>query len=230
VATVLLVRHGRTAANTAGVLAGWTPAVGLDEVGRAQADRLAERLLAVPLAAVVTSPLDRCRETAAAVAAGRDVAVDVDDGLAECRYGSWTGRALRDLVQDPLWRTVQDQPSAARFPGGESLGEVQARAVQAVRRHDDRVIREHGPAAVWLAVSHGDVIKAVLADALGVHLDLFQRIVVDPASVSVVRYTPGRPFVLRSNDSAAALPELLAAGDPPAEQLRARGDAAVGGG
>jgi probable phosphomutase (TIGR03848 family) len=230
VATVVLVRHGRTAASTAGVLAGWTPAVPLDEAGRAQVRALAERLRAVPLAAVVTSPLDRCRETAAALVAGRDLVAQLDDGLAECRYGDWTGKSIKELARLPLWRVVQDQPSAARFPGGESLGEVQARAVQAVRRHDEAVTREQGEHAVWLAVSHGDVIKAVLADALGTHLDQFQRIVVDPGSISVVRYTPRRPFVLRVNDTGGDLAALL----PARRRRRARGapsgDADVGGG
>jgi probable phosphomutase (TIGR03848 family) len=233
VATVLLIRHGRTSANSAGVLAGWTGGLGLDEAGQAQARDVAERLRGLPLAAVVSSPLQRCQETAAALVAGRDLAVRSDDGLAECRYGSWTGRALRELAKDPLWRVVQDQPSAARFPGGESLGEMQARAVQAVRRHDEQVSRDHGPGAVWAAVSHGDVLKAVLADALGLHLDLFQRIVLDPGSVSVVRYTAGRPFLLRSNESGAALADLVRPPRPRGRRGRSGpggGDAEVGGG
>lgn len=233
--TVLLVRHGRTAANADGTLAGRTPGVPLDETGRAQAVALAERLAALPLVAVLTSPLQRCVETAEAlVACGGTRAVPrpvstVEERLAECDYGDWTGQALKRLTKDPLWPVVQAQPSAAVFPGGESMRAMQQRAVEAVRATDARVEAEHGPDALWLAVSHGDVIKSVLADALGLHLDTFQRIVVDPCSVSVVRYTPLRPFVLRSNDSGD-----LTALVPPRRRGRRRGkvssDAAVGGG
>src|SRR5580693_8898519 len=195
--TVLLVRHGLTDANTSGVLAGWTPGVHLAEKGREQAAALAERLAALPVAAIVSSPLERCQETAAAIAAGRDsLTVETDDRLGECRYGEWEGQALKTLAKDPLWKVVQSHPSAARFPGGEALRETQARAVEAVRTHN----AEFGDDAIWVAVSHGDVIKAILADALGMHLDAFQRIQVDPASLSVVRYTELRPFVVRMND------------------------------
>lgn len=226
--TVLLVRHGRTSANASGVLAGWTPDVHLDEVGRGQAAALAERLSAVPLAAAVSSPLPRCVETSDAVLAARDVPRRTDERLAEARYGEWTGRPLRELARHTTWRVVQDHPSAAVFPGGEAMAAVSARAVEAVREHDRAVDDEHGDAAVWLAVSHGDVIKAVLADALGMHLDHFQRIVVDPCSVSVVRYTPLRPFVVRINDTAASLAALA----PRRRRRRARrsSDADVGGG
>ncbi|MFC8190678.1 MSMEG_4193 family putative phosphomutase [Cellulomonas sp. NPDC057328] len=223
-ATVLLVRHGRTAANTAGVLAGRTAGVRLDAVGRTQAGRAGARLAGVPLAAVVTSPLERCRQTARALVAAHDPAppVTVDAALTECDYGRWQGRALADLASEPLWSVVQTQPSAAVFPGGESLRAMQARAVAAVRRHDAAVEAEHGPGAVWVAVSHGDVLKAVLADALGMHLDLFQRITVGPASVSVVRYGPHRPDVVATNTDAGDLSWLAAAAPV--------GDAPVGGG
>jgi probable phosphomutase (TIGR03848 family) len=157
----------------------------------------------------------------------------MDDRLGECRYGDWTGRSLKELAKEPLWRVVQQHPAAARFPGphGESLAEMQLRAVSAVREHDAVVAREHGDGALWLAVSHGDVIKAILADALGMHLDAFQRIVVDTASVSVVRYTPLRPFVLRSNDTDGDLRPLIPHGG---RRRRARSrasasDATVGG-
>ncbi|RZS80050.1 putative phosphomutase (TIGR03848 family) [Motilibacter rhizosphaerae] len=196
-ALLVLVRHGRTTANASGTLAGWTEGVGLDDTGREQAARTAARLAGTPLAAVVSSPLQRTRETAAAILEGRELEARLDDRLGECHYGEWTGRPLAELAKDPLWPVVQQQPSAVRFPGGESLREVQHRAVAAVRELDE----ELGEQAVWVAVSHGDVIKAVLADALGMHLDAFQRIAVDPASVSVVRYTKERPYVLRVNDS-----------------------------
>jgi probable phosphomutase (TIGR03848 family) len=223
-ATVLLVRHGRTDANVRGVLAGRTPGVLLDDVGHGQAARTAERLAVVPLAAIVTSPLERCRQTSDALLARQDGAptLTVDDALTECGYGDWQGRSLADLAREPLWATVQSYPSAVTFPGGESLAGMQARAVSAVRAHDAAVEREHGAGAVWAAVSHGDVIKAVLADALGLHLDLFQRLDVGPASVSIVQYGPGRPRVVTTNSSSDDLGWLATA--------RPADDAPVGGG
>jgi probable phosphomutase (TIGR03848 family) len=222
--TVLLVRHGLTAM-TGPVLAGWTPGVLLNDRGREQAAALAERLLPVPVAAIVSSPLERCQETAGALAVGRDVAVETDDRLGECQYGDWTGQELKKLAKDPLWKVVQAHPSAARFPGGEALRDTQARAVNAVRAHNERL----GDDATWVAVSHGDVIKALVADALGLHLDLFQRIQVDPCSLTVIRYTSLRPFVVRLNDVGGAVEDLL----PPKRRSRRRtasSDAAVGGG
>ncbi|MBS43558.1 MAG: histidine phosphatase [Nocardioides sp.] len=235
-ATVILVRHGRTTANATGMLAGRTAGVRLDETGRGQAQRAGERIAAVPVRAVVSSPLERCRQTARAVLGAQPepargaapLELAIERGLNECDYGEWQGRALKDLAKEPLWRTVQAQPSAAVFPGGESMTAMQARAVAAVRARDAAVEAEHGPDAVWVAVSHGDVIKSVLADALGMHLDLFQRIGVDPASVSVVRYTEARPYVLASNTHAGDLGWLA----PPPKRRRGRrtSDAAVGGG
>jgi probable phosphomutase (TIGR03848 family) len=237
-ATVILLRHGRTEANASGVLAGRTPGVHLDDLGHAQAQRAAERLAVVPLAALVSSPLERCRETARAVAAhqrsdGARPRVQHDKALTECDYGEWQGRKLRDLARLALWKTVQTNPSAATFPGGESLPQMQARAVDAVRRRDTAVAAANGAGAVWLAVSHGDVIKSVIADALGMHLDLFQRIQVDPASISVIRYTDARPYVLASNTHEGDLAWLT----PPvgrraakARAGRASDDAAIGGG
>ena len=223
-ATVLLVRHGRTTANASGLLAGRTAGVRLDRVGREQAARTAERLAAVPLVAVVTSPLERCRQTARAVSDRQAAApaTRVDARLTECDYGSWQGRTLQELAGEPLWATVQTQPSAATFPGGESLAAMQARAVAAVREQDAAVEAEHGPGAVWAAVTHGDIVKAVLADALGMHLDLFQRLAAGPASVSVVRYGAARPEVVAVNTDAGDLSWLR--GAAPA------GDAPVGGG
>ncbi|MFZ1288251.1 MAG: MSMEG_4193 family putative phosphomutase [Candidatus Phosphoribacter sp.] len=235
--TVLLVRHGRTTANASGVLAGWLPEVALDEVGRAQAETVGRRIADAGLTVVkvVASPLQRCLETARILVAADDgahgIRVEVDDRLGECRYGSWTGRRLSELAKEPLWRVVQDQPSAATFPDGaadtagmpgESIAAMAARAVAAIRETDAAVGAEHGTDAVWIAVSHGDVIKSIIADAAGMHLDLFQRIVVDPASVSILRYTPARPFVIRVNDTGGSLAGLATAA--PAA------DAAVGGG
>jgi probable phosphomutase (TIGR03848 family) len=232
-ATVLLVRHGLTEL-TGPVLAGRTPGVNLDDRGRAQAERLAARLAAVPLAAIVSSPLERCQQTAAAVAAGREVEVQTDDRLVEVEYGEWTGQELKKLAKQPLWRVVQQHPSAAVFPGGEALAAVQARAVAAVREWDTKMAAENRD-AVWLACAHGDVIKAVVADALGMHLDLFQRIMVDPCSVTVITYTETRPFVVRVNDLGSPVDGLL----PPKRRRRGTkgrkdevppGDAPVGGG
>jgi probable phosphomutase (TIGR03848 family) len=230
-AIVILARHGRTTANATGVLAGRSKGVHLDDTGVGQARAAAERLAGVPLAAVVSSPLERCRETSREIVRRQDPAprVSSDRGLVECDYGSWTGRELKTLAKEPMWRTVQSHPSAAVFPDGETMADMSARAVAAVRRWDGRVEAEHGPDAVWVAVSHGDVIKAVLADALGIHLDAFQRIMVDPASLSVVRYTPLRPFVVSMNTNAGDLAHLR----PPVKKRRSRkvsSDAAVGGG
>ena len=232
--TVILVRHGRSTANTAGVLAGRTPGVHLDDAGVQQAVAVGERLAGVRLAAAVTSPLERCRETCREVTARQTspLRATTDKQLSECDYGEWQGRALKDLAKEKLWKTVQGQPSAAAFPGGESMRAMQDRAVAAIRRHDARVAAEHGDDAVWLAVSHGDVIKSILADALGTHLDLFQRIHVDPASVSVVRYTESRPFVLGTNTHGGDLSWLTPAkaAKKTARRRATASDAMVGGG
>jgi probable phosphomutase (TIGR03848 family) len=227
-ATVILVRHGRTTANASGVLAGRTAGVRLDETGTEQARRVAERIAAIPIDALVTSPQERCRQTARAIAAARQGGprTVTDRGLAECDYGDWQGRPIRELAKEKLWQTVQRQPSAAVFPGGESMVTMQQRAVSAVRRRDAAIEAEHGPGSVWVAVSHGDIIKSVLADALGMHLDLFQRLHVDPASVSIVQFTPDRPYVLATNSTAGDLSWLKR----PAAKARRRRGADVGGG
>ena len=230
-ATLILARHGRTTANATGVLAGRSKGVGLDEHGVEQSRAAGERLAGLPLAAIVTSPLQRCRETAREVHLLQNGGATViwEKRLLECDYGSWTGKELKALAKEPLWKTVQAHPSAATFPDGESMAQMMARSVAAVRDWDARVEAEHGPDAVWLAVTHGDVIKAVLADALGMHLDLFQRIGVDPASLSVIRYTPLRPFVLSVNSVAGDMSGLK----PPKKRRRhgrRDSDAAVGGG
>ena len=221
---VLLVRHGLTA-GTGHVLTGRTPGIPLDDRGREQATALATRLAEVRLDAIITSPLERCRETAEAIAAargGEPLPVKEDEQFAEVKYGDWTGQPLKRLAKDPLWRVVQAHPSAVRFPGedAESLLEVQHRAVNAVREWNARL----GQKAVYLICSHGDVIKSVIADSLGLHLDMSQRIQVDPCSLSVIRYTPLRPFLVRMNDTGRTAAGL-ANGHKPRE-----GDAAIGGG
>lgn len=212
---MILVRHGRSTSNTSGTLAGWTPGVELDDTGRQGARDAAARLGGVQISALVTSPLLRCRQTASILAQPHPgLSECVDDGLGECRYGAWTGRKISELVKDPLWRTVQDTPSRARFPDSEefpaeSLAAMSARAVDAVRRIDAKVEAEHGSYAVWVAVSHGDVIKAILAHSLGMPLDAFQRIVVAPASMSVVHLTAKRPMVLQQNHLNGDLDAIL---------------------
>ena len=209
---------------------------------------LGKRLSELPVKVLVSSPLQRCLETASLLAdALGALTVDTVEDLGECRYGAWTGGALKDLAREPLWRIVQDQPSAARFPDseefpGESIAEMQLRAIRAIRATDAAVARDHGPDALWVAVSHGDVIKSILSDAAGAHLDQFQRIYVDPASLSVVRYTDRRPFVIRVNDAGADLAGLVPPPPQPAEAGEAGegepavdapldpGDAPVGGG
>jgi probable phosphomutase (TIGR03848 family) len=221
--TVLLLRHARSTANVAGVLAGRGTGVELDEKGAEQAGGLATRMAGVHVTQIVSSPLTRCRQTLAPVAAALGLPVEIDERFSEVDYGSWTGRPLKDLAGEDLWRVVQARPSAAVFPEGEGLAEVSARAVAAIA---DLVAAGGGPV---LVCSHGDVIKAVLADALGMHLDGFQRINVNPASLSVVRYSSLRPTVDRINDTAdlSALlpppPETSAPASVPA------GDAVVGG-
>lgn len=204
----LLVRHGQTTANVGGILAGRGEAA-LTDRGLASARALGARLADIDLAVAVVSPMGRTRATAEALLADRpDVTVEVDDDLAEVDYGEWTGGALSDLANEPLWAQVQHHPASVTFPGGESMAGMSARAVGAVRRW---CARAEGNV---LVVSHGDVIKAVLADALGLHLDAFQRIVVHPSSLSVVSYGATRPFVERLNDCGDRLDDLRSS--PPA--------------
>jgi probable phosphoglycerate mutase len=231
-----LARHGLTA-TTGSVLTGWTSGIPLDDRGQRQAGNLGARLAVMPLAAIVTSPLERCRQTAAAVAAAGESrpAVVEDDRFGECHYGDWTGQPLKRLAREPLWRVVQAHPGAARFPGadGESFLDMQHRAVSAIRDWNTRL----GPDAAYLVCSHGDVIKSIIADSLGMHIDMLQRIQVDPASLTVIRYTPLRPFLLRMNDTGGAVDNLVpkkpdepSESQPPARSARREAEAAVGGG
>lgn len=224
VVTVVLVRHGRSTSNAAGTLAGRTPGVELDEQGRQQAATLAGRLRDITIDRLISSPLERCRQTLLPLADQLGLTVETDGRLLEVDYGSWSGRALKDLLHEPLWRVVQAHPSAAVFPEGEGLADMSARAVDAIRS----IRRASTADQTVLVCSHGDVIKAILADALGLHLDAFQRIVVAPSSVSVVRYTPLRPFVERINDTGdpilAKPPPATAPTDEPAEPAAPAGD------
>ncbi|MCV7093971.1 histidine phosphatase family protein [Mycobacterium kubicae] len=225
--TVILLRHGRSTSNTAGVLAGRSEGVDLDDRGREQAAGLVDRIGDLPIRALVSSPLLRCRRTLEPLATALCLEPLIDERLAEVDYGEWTGRKISELANEPLWRVVQAHPSAAVFPGGEGLAQVQARAVSAVREHDRRLAEQHGGDALWVACTHGDVIKALIADAYGIHLDGFQRVTADPSSVSVIRYTPLRPFVLHVNHTGPRLAAALRAAPPPREQPSS--DAVVGG-
>lgn len=216
--TVILLRHGRSTSNTAGILAGRSEGVDLDDKGREQAAALIDRLGDLPVRAVVSSPMLRCRSTVEPLADALCLEPLIDDRLAEVDYGEWTGRNIGDLTNEPLWRVVQAHPSAAVFPGGEGLAQVQARAVAAIREHDRRLALESEGDVLWLACTHGDVIKAVIADAYGMHLNSFQRITADPASASVVRYTELRPFVLHVNHTGARLSAGLRAAPPPTRE------------
>jgi probable phosphoglycerate mutase len=206
---LLLIRH---AANDwlGQRLAGHTPGVHLNEAGRAQARRVAERLGAYRLAAVYSSPLERAVETAQIIAAPHNLSVDIVDGLAEANFGRWSGKPLKELEAQDTWHAVQVYPSGTRFPDGETMGEVQARAVQAVEH-----LRSVNPGGgTLLAVSHADVVKAVVAYYVGLHLDLFQRLVVMPASITVLGLTTLGPRLLTFNDT-GDLPALLNAAPVP---------------
>ena len=228
--TVLLVRHGHSSANGEGILAGRLPGIHLTDRGREQADQLADRFRGLPVVRVVSSPLERCLETAAPLAAAVGVEVTVDDDLQECAYGAWTGRPLGELAKEPLWATVQDDPETAQFPdhdryAAESLRAMSDRVVAAVRRHDAEVKEASGDSGLWVAVTHGDLLKAVLADATGSGLGRFQRYTADPASVSVVRFGGRHTFLLTANDVTPDLSRFQ-----PKPDAQGAGDAAVGGG
>jgi probable phosphomutase (TIGR03848 family) len=201
--TILLVRHGLTP-STGATLPGRARGLHLADAGRAQADAAAARIAKLDkVAAVYASPLERTRETAAPIARSLGLRVRVDRGLLECDFGEWTGGALKELARKPEWRTVQRYPSGFRFPGGESFTEMQTRITTALAR-----LAARHPGETIVAVSHADPIKAALASALGTHLDLFQRIVVSPCSVSVVAYTAGGPIVLTANSTGDDLTTL----------------------
>jgi probable phosphomutase (TIGR03848 family) len=200
---VLLVRHGQTP-TTGQTLPGRAKGLHLSEVGQSQASAAAERIGALAeIAAVYSSPLERTRETARPIAAARGLKVQVDRGLLECDFGAWTGSKLKDLMKRPEWQTVQRYPSGFRFPDGESFAEMQTRMVGTV----DRLVARH-PGQTVVAVSHADPIKAALAQALGTHLDLFQRIIVSPCSISAVLYGPTGPAVLAANSTGDDLSRL----------------------
>jgi probable phosphomutase (TIGR03848 family) len=196
---LLLIRHA-TNDWVGDRLAGWTPDVHLNEQGRGQAAALAERLASWPIAAIYSSPLERAVETAQAVAAGHNLPILLEDGIGEANYGDWTGQSISELAKAPEWLQVQFTPSLASFPNGEAMGAMQARAVATVER-----LRRQHPSGVLAIFSHADVIKAVAAYYVGLPFDLFQRLMIDTASVTWLRFTPHGPRLMRLNDTGASI-------------------------
>ncbi|HEY4609937.1 MAG TPA: MSMEG_4193 family putative phosphomutase [Ilumatobacteraceae bacterium] len=199
----LLVRHGLTP-TTGKVLPGRAPGLHLADTGQSQANAAAERIAELKTVdAVYASPLERARETAAPIAKAKGLKVQIDKGLLECDFGEWTGAELKKLMKLPEWGTVIRAPSTFRFPGGESFIEMQLRIVSAIDR-----LREAHKGGVVVCVSHADPIKAAVAHAMGTHIDLFQRIVISPCSVTAIAYSPGGPVVLTVNSTGGSLAEL----------------------
>ena len=200
---VLLVRHGQTP-TTGKHLPGRTPGLHLSEEGQRQAELAAKRIAELPhVDAVYSSPLERARETAAPIAAARGLKVQIDKGLLECDFGQWTGGELRELMKKPEWTTVQRYPSGFRFPDGESFGEMQARMGACLER-----LRGCHPGGVLVAVSHADTIKAAVTQAMGAHLDLFQRTAISTCSITAIAYGTNGPMVLTVNSTGGSLAEL----------------------
>jgi probable phosphoglycerate mutase len=193
--TLLLVRHGHT--DVAGKrLTGWQRGVHMNARGRREAERLVERLEGVPIDAIWTSPLERCRETAAPLARDRGLSPIVHRELIEVDYGDWTGRSIAQLRRTRLWRSVMHAPSTVRFPGGESMLEVQARMVDAAMN----LVEAH-PGGIVMAVSHADPIRLLVTHLAGTHADHLQRLAIDTASISVVTLGEGIPRVQKVNDT-----------------------------
>ena len=198
--TLLLIRHGRTDANANGILAGRTPGVVLDEVGKTATQELALRLQGIKIARVISSPLERTLETAG-ILFDNEVEVASEARLLECDYGDWQGAKLSELSTHELWPIVQQRPDEMIFPNGESMNDMSKRACEAVREWDTQLTAEHGDNVVWAAVSHGDIIKAICADAMGLPLRKFQSLMIEPASVSVVHYSDSGSAVSKLNDT-----------------------------
>ena len=202
---IILIRHAQSTANAAGVLSGQLPNVHLSKSGQEQAERLAERLGKLTISQVQVSPMDRCSETLAPWLAkyGKGVTVISEPNLIEVDYGKWSGKKLATLSRAKLWRKVQGQPSSVTFPEGESLAQMQVRAMQTVHDFFSSDLE------MTIMVSHGDVIKAIVASSMGMHLDDFQRIVIDPASISILESNGGSIRLARLNDSDSSVNKLL---------------------
>lgn len=200
---VLLVRHGQTP-TTGKLLPGRAPGLHLADVGVQQAEKAAARIAELKTVdAIYASPLERARETAAPIGTARGLKVQIDKGLLECDFGDWTGAELKALMKLPEWGTVQRAPSTFRFPNGESFTEMQTRMVTAV----DRLRAKHAGGTI-VCVSHADPIKALVAHAMGTHIDLFQRIVISTCSITAIAYGMGAPVVLTVNSTGGSLAEL----------------------
>lgn len=194
---LVLIRHAQNDWVQTGRLAGWTPGVHLNEEGQRQAEALGERLASAKLQAVYSSPLERAVETAEAVVKHYpEMQVQIDEGVGEVRFGEWTGDRLRKLRRKRLWEVVQNYPSGARFPNGESFRETQYRVVGALE-----ALAQRHPGGRIAVVSHSDVIKLVVAHYAGIHLDLFQRLIISPASISIIALSRMGPRIIRLNDT-----------------------------
>lgn len=215
---LLLIRHGMNDW-VHGKLAGWTPGVHLNNEGQQQVQALSERLCTLPIVAIYSSPLERAVETAEAIAHPRNLSVRLVEELGEVRYGDWTGQAIQDLAQQERWMGVQFYPSGTRFPNGETLGEVQMRAITALDR-----LRDRHPTEMIVAVAHADLIKLVIAYYIGMHIDLFQRLVIHTASVTALSFERMGPRLLVLNDT-GSLEQLRPPPDPPTDHVPADADA-----
>ena len=209
---LVLIRHAHSEANAAGILSGRLPNVHLSEKGIKQAAELSQRLGSFPVAQLRISPMERCFETVqpwindVLVPRSKNFAPVNDHNISEVDYGVWSGKKLSVLSKNKLWRTVQESPSRMYFPSGEGIAQMQTRAMQTV--HELADLKKNGAGVI---VSHGDVIKAIVASALGIHLDEFQRIVIDPASITVIEYSGIKPRVLLLNDTRGHVSDLLQA-------------------
>jgi probable phosphoglycerate mutase len=207
---LVLIRHAHSEANAAGILSGRLPNVHLSEKGVAQSENLAVRLGNFPLSSLRISPMERCFETispwinSVVLPNYPKFQPELDPNLTEVDYGTWSGKKLAMLSKNKLWKIVQESPSRMYFPDGEGIAQMQARAMTSV--HEAVSAKGMGSAVI---VSHGDVIKSIVASALGMHLDEFQRIVIDPASVSIIDFSTTKPRTLLFNDSRSVVTELL---------------------
>jgi probable phosphomutase (TIGR03848 family) len=210
-ASIILVRHSRSTANTAGVLAGQAPGISLDEVGQTQAQGLITRIGDVAISRTISSPLQRCIETISPwhQSHGKS-AIEIDNNFIESNYGSWTGQNLSDLAKEPLWKEVQKQPSKVTFPNGESFQEMFSRVSEGL----DKVIENLGDEDNVIIVRHGDIIKLAIAKVLDLPIDNFQKLVIDPASISIVKVEKDgdlrRTALISMNESGTPLTKLLA--------------------
>ena len=209
---LVLIRHAHSQANAAGILSGRLPNVHLSEKGIKQAEDLSRRLGSFPVAQLRISPMERCFETVqpwindCLNLQSKTIEPIIDHNISEVDYGVWSGKKLSTLSKNKLWKTVQESPSRMYFPSGEGIAQMQTRAMHSV--HEMAAIKKKGAGII---VSHGDVIKAIVASTLGIHLDEFQRIVIDPASVSVIEFSSVKPRVILLNDTRAHISDLLQA-------------------